>query len=388
MRVCFISCIDRFDDTRISKLYSVLANEGFEIIAIMNPAINFLKPSRVRLIPLAPIKYFFWENSSLFHITCAILTRFRNMVRILWHVLRLHPDVIHCHEPDSWAIGCFVKIIQHSRVVVDFLETYESRANAFPKPLRPVIRRTILWFINFLSGYTDYVIHVSQTRQSLYPNLRCKTGVIFNYANLADFDLSAPIEIDSRLSDHFVVIHAGALRPSYGVVELLQSLMDAKQVVPNLLCLVLGGIAGSTETYNSALEHLIGDGVLLILPHLPYSQVIQYFRQSHVSLSLVLPVDDAHRYAFPRKLFESLAAGLPVIGSNAPDIRYVLEKWKCGIVVNTQNPSEISRAIVTIASDDVQRHEMARNARRAAEENFNWANEAKKIVDLYEQFSY
>ena len=80
-----------------------------------------------------------------------------------------------------------------------------------------------------------------------------------------------------------------------------------------------------------------------------------------------LPVFDA---VSPNKLFDALAAGLPVIQTTQGWIRQLLADRDCGITVDPHRPAALAKAMVALCDDRPGRDRMAGNARRVACESF------------------
>jgi len=78
-----------------------------------------------------------------------------------------------------------------------------------------------------------------------------------------------------------------------------------------------------------------------------------------------------------------MAAGLPVIASDIPLWKRIIEENKCGICVDPFNPKAIADAINYIVSHPKESEEMGVNGRRAVMEKYNWAQEEAKLYSLY-----
>jgi glycosyltransferase involved in cell wall biosynthesis len=83
------------------------------------------------------------------------------------------------------------------------------------------------------------------------------------------------------------------------------------------------------------------------------------------------------------KLFEYMLAGLPVIVSDFPGWRAMVEAHACGICVDPLDPAAIARAIRQIMDDPAEAERMGRRGREAVLERYTWATEARKLLDLY-----
>lgn len=100
----------------------------------------------------------------------------------------------------------------------------------------------------------------------------------------------------------------------------------------------------------------------------------------------VAPIKNAglsYYYCSPNKVFECIAAGLPVAASNFPDLKQIVEGHKLGVTLDPASPRDIARAIDYVLSDKDRYEEMRRNALEAAK-IFNWENESRKLLALYE----
>jgi len=84
------------------------------------------------------------------------------------------------------------------------------------------------------------------------------------------------------------------------------------------------------------------------------------------------------------KIFESMEAALPVIFSDVPIYRDIVEKYKCGICVDPNNSDEIEKAIRFLVDNKEAAYEMGQNGRKAVLEVFNWWNQ----LEIYYQNLY
>jgi len=87
--------------------------------------------------------------------------------------------------------------------------------------------------------------------------------------------------------------------------------------------------------------------------------------------------------SLPIKLFEYMSAGLPVIASNFPLWKNIIEGNNCGICVDPKNSSQIAEAMTFLKENPEEAKIMGDNGRKAVLEKFNWENEEKKLIELY-----
>ena len=87
----------------------------------------------------------------------------------------------------------------------------------------------------------------------------------------------------------------------------------------------------------------------------------------------------------PNKIFDYMICGLPVIGSDYPEIRKVIKTAKCGILVNPNNVEEIANAIIYLLENPAEAKKMGIRGRRFIEREMNWEKMEKKLIKLYKR---
>lgn len=90
-----------------------------------------------------------------------------------------------------------------------------------------------------------------------------------------------------------------------------------------------------------------------------------------------------NRASQPNNLFEYMAGRLPVIASNFPCWRKIIEENSCGVVVDPQDPDDVANAMRTFIMDREKAEIMGANGRRAVKTKFNWEVESEKLRSVY-----
>jgi glycosyltransferase involved in cell wall biosynthesis len=78
-----------------------------------------------------------------------------------------------------------------------------------------------------------------------------------------------------------------------------------------------------------------------------------------------------------------MAASLPVVLSNFPNWRELIEEPNAGLCVDPADWDGIVSAIEWLHAHPEEAIEMGRNGRRAVQERFNWQSQANKLLKLY-----
>ncbi len=91
-----------------------------------------------------------------------------------------------------------------------------------------------------------------------------------------------------------------------------------------------------------------------------------------------------HVNAQPNKIFEYMSAGVPVIGSDFPLWKEILEADECGICVDPMQPEQLSEAINRLLDHPDLAEKMGNNGRKMVRQKYNWESEKVKLLDLYQ----
>ncbi|MEO1994589.1 MAG: glycosyltransferase, partial [Planctomycetaceae bacterium] len=115
------------------------------------------------------------------------------------------------------------------------------------------------------------------------------------------------------------------------------------------------------------------------------AQVHDVLNRSRVGLVTLHPTP-SYLVSNPVKLYEYMAAGLPVVASDFPMWRQVVSQADCGILVDPFNPREIAEAVAWLLDNPVEAERMGRRGRQAIHNRLNWGHEVQKLLDLYARY--
>jgi len=306
------------------------------------------------------------------------------MLRTVRHVyqaaLREHADLYHFHDPELIPTALLLKL--HGKVVVaDVHENVpQDILTKFWLPER--VRRPVAWIADKLEGLAafsaDAVIAATPMIARRFP--ADKTLVVRNYPIPDEWASVASTTYAERPP---LVAYVGKIEAIRGPREMVEA-VGAIDDVPGIRLAMAGEYA--PRELETELRCLPGWDRVDNMGFLSRPQVGELLGRSRIGLVL-LPPGPNHTEAQPNKLFEYMAASLPVIASNFPLWKDLIEGLDCGLVVNPLDPGEIAQAISTLLKDPARAEAMGRRGREAVSAKYNWSIEARAFLGLYEQLT-
>jgi len=179
-----------------------------------------------------------------------------------------------------------------------------------------------------------------------------------------------------------VVIYQGGLSESRYALEMVQ----AFKYLPEETALVLLGHADRAmrEGIDAVIKEEDLEGRIFFHPYLNREDLLQ--RTASADVGLMLIRDDClnARYYAPTKLFEYWMAGVPVVCSDLPWNRELVEKVGGGVVVSDHSPQSIAESIQSVLENEEGWEAMSKRCRQAVREEYNWEVQAGPLLELVE----
>jgi len=303
--------------------------------------------------------------------------RLNRVLRTTWRVLaaarRLDADIYQLHDPELVPAGLRLKRLGKA-VIFDSHEDVPVQLLAKPylnAPARRLLssgyaaceRRAYRRF----DGLVAATPFIRERLARIHPN----TVDVNNYPTLQEFD-AAP-DWDAKVAE---VCYVGSISAIRGIREMVRACELLRS--PARLSLV-GSFA--EPALEREVAHFAGWRRVDAYGHLGRSGVQAAMRRAVAGLVTLHPVVN-YLDALPVKMFEYMAAGLPVIASRFPLWQEIVEGNGCGVCVDPGDPAAIAAAIDHFCLHPQAARRMGENGRRAVHARYHWHGEADKLAGL------
>ena len=291
---------------------------------------------------------------------------------------REQADVYHFHDPELIPTALLLRA-SGSVVVYDIHEDVPKTISYkayIPKWLRNPVQLAVKVVEEFASRMMSGIIAATTPIADRFSAVRCK-AVVHNYPLLREF--AAPSDRSERATGNYIAYVGARVTHGRGATEMVQAMGLLPPTVDTRL-----KIAGAFDPPQlpERLSGLSGWERIEMLGMLGRAEVSEMLRGARAGLVLLHP-EPNYLNAQPVKLFEYMGAGIPVIASDFPVWRNVIETAGCGLLVNPLDPEAIACAIEHLWTHPAEALEMGRRGRAAVEARYNWDREEEKLLQFY-----
>jgi glycosyltransferase involved in cell wall biosynthesis len=171
--------------------------------------------------------------------------------------------------------------------------------------------------------------------------------------------------------NQFVFI--GSMDADRSIIQIVRAFKIFVKKNPNYFLSLIGPFY--SKQYQKKVKNIVHElnleSKVNVLGKMPFNEALMIVQKSKVGFSLHQPTYN-YLHGMPLKLFEYMGMSVPVIASNFNNFEKIVTMGRCGICVDPNNITEISRAMQTLISDEKKRREMGENGKDLIFKKLNW----------------
>lgn len=371
VRIAHLSTVHRAEDSRIFvKEAQTLADAGYEVHVVgVDPSASDRDGIRLHAIE-KPVRG-------------GRVRRYWSRVRQIYPIATsLDADVYHFHDSELIPVGLALR----ARGAVVVYDVHEDR----PRQAISLERGRPVW------GMFKYAANalLEGAARRLLDGFICATPTIErrfagsravlarNFPRLDEFPADELRRI-AYADRPDTIIYVGSIFAARGIREMVEAIgalpaeLDARLRVAGEF---------TSRALREEVDRLPGSRHIDFLGWQDRAGVARELSRARVALVVLHPTP-AYLDAYPVKLFEYMAAGLPVVASDFPLWRRIVDGAGCGLLVDPRRPDRIAEAIAHLLSHPEEADAMGRRGREAVEAKYNWDVESGKLLRFYERLS-
>lgn len=353
-------------DQRVLKMAETVSNLGCEILIIGRKKSDC---SYSDVIPFGTKRFrMLFKRGFLFY-------KFFN-IRLFFYLLFHQFDLLVSNDLDTLLPNFLVSKLKRLPLVYDSHEYFtgvpEIKNRVFVKCVWELIEKSLF-------PRLKYVITVSEPIASLYEKMyNVKSLIVRNFSKNTDHIIAFTREETGVPENNLLLIIQGT---GINIDKGAEELISAVKITDGVSLLVVG--SGDVipelkqQVNNLKIEHKVR-----FIPSVPWEILIKYTKSADVGMCLEKDTNLNYRYSLPNKLFDYIAAGIPVIAGELPETGRIISENGCGMVIDGVTPENISNALSDLKKNPDKLAELKSNA-ISASKTLNWEIESKKVTEFY-----
>lgn len=367
--VLHISVVHRHDDNRIfGRECRTLANVGYDVSYLAPDDKPFAEIDGVRLPPLPR------RSRS---------RRWMSVREIVAELRRLHPHVVHVHDPELLTLFPAARAFV-PRLVYDMHEYLPEQVAIkpyVPSSVRPAASRLAAVAQRTLARFGDGVISAAPLQLRTLGARPALRLALLNYPRFSRFATLSPrpeLAADARLK----LMHVGSLSEGRGLFLMLDVMTALGPDTPVVLYLAGRYANPADEAAVRARVEAELPGRVVLLGELRPVDVPGYLAAADVAWS---PDPRGPQFELPNvptKIYEGMAAGSATLVGDVADHGEPVRRERCGLVVPPTVEGHVDGVRRLLADrDEVGR--MGERGRNAVRERYSWEAIEGHLVDFY-----
>lgn len=360
-RVCHISPVHALADNRVFlKECQSLRHAGYEVVWVVQHDRDEVVDG-VQVIALRPVR--------------SLLRRWLvTGAEAFWKAYRTRSALYHFHDPEfiPWAL---LLRLTGARVVYDIHEDYVSSVSQ-KSYIPPVLRGVSA----HLAGAAERICTAGFARviaERYYEERFPHAVKVLNYPIL-DADDTPCRRSSGQL------IYTGNVHPYRGahVHARIPGLVPGTSVSFIGKCTesLHRTLLSENETHREQLSFVGVGGVV------PYTEISNRYREGEWLAGLaIFPPNEHLEKKELTKFFEYMQFGIPIIASNFPTWRRLVEENGCGICVDPNDDDAIAAAVTRLRDDPELWRTMSENGMQTVRQKYSWNSQAASLMELYER---
>jgi len=362
---------DLFSDQRVDKVCNTLLEMGFDVSLVGrryndSPKIAKRSYKTFRL-------HLFFRTGPLFYAEFNL--------RLFFWLLFHHFDIYVANDLDTLLPNVLISKIKRKKLVYD---AHEYFLGILEIQDRPKVKKVWSIIEHFCFPKLKKVITVSQSIADLYHQQYGKeVKVVRNIPILRNEKMMDKTSIRKELElpiDKPIIIYQGnAIHRDRGGEEIV----EAAPFIDNGIVLIVGQGDVVPDLQKRVQEMGWKDRVIFtgrVTPEL----LRKYTAAADIGVTFDKNVSPNHYYSLPNKLFEYIHAGIPIIASNLPERKRIIEEYGVGVVLEDLSPEFVGKVINDMLQDSTKMEQYRENCYKAALK-LNWQEEEKVLREIYNE---
>jgi len=353
---------DLATDQRADKICNTLTELGIDVLLIG----RYYKDSKFIYRNYETKRFDLWFNKGpLFYVNYNL--------RLLVFLIYYQPDILWSNDLDTLPSNYLYSKWKKVKLIFDSHEYFTEVPELIN---RPIVKGFWKFLERSMLPQAQHIFTVSPSIADLFKKeYQLNVKLLRNVPTIhKPFVAVDNIKIEGKK----ILIYQGAINVNRGIEFMVEAMLHLQNTV-----LYIAGEGDIAEKIEQLIEqHHLEDKVKM-LGRIHLEKLHAYTQQADLGLSLEEDAGLNYRFALPNKLFDYIQAGIPVLVSNLPEMKNLVDHYQLGETIEKHEAKHIAEKINAMLNNAQQMDTWKKNAKKAALE-LNWEKEKHVIADLFD----
>jgi glycosyltransferase involved in cell wall biosynthesis len=367
-RVIISVISDLVTDQRVHKVCTTLHNEGYKIVLI-GAKRKKSKALELRLYKTKRISLLFQKGFGMYA---------EWNIRLFFVLLFKRTDILLANDLDTLLPNFLVGKFRSKKIVYDsheyFTEQEEVQNRKFVKKIWTRLEQFIFPKLKNVYTVNDSIAKIYTEKYNV------PVKVLRNMPILNTAENVAPYSYEWGHDKKILLTQGTGMNANRGIEELILSIHHLPE---NFILVIAGGGLVIDGLKKLVTTEKLDRRVFFTGSLLP--EILRGLTQkAFCGFSLDKPTCLNYYYSLPNKLFDYIAAHIPVIGSNMPEVAAIIETYKVGTVLYEVTPTAIAQKVMELYNNS-ELYDYCKKNTLTATAVLNWDTDAKTLIHLFKQ---
>jgi len=301
-------------------------------------------------------------------------------IRLFFYLLFAKVDLIFANDLDTLPAAFLAAKIRRKKIIYDTHEYFTETPELVHRPKVQAIWQKIE---NFIFPKLQVIFTVNDSIAELYKkkynkNLQVVRNIPPTYIPSR---LKTRKELDLPENKHILILQGTGINKDRGAEEVL----TAMQYLQNCILLIIGS-GDVLPALQKMTKELQLENKVIFKTKMPFEELRQYTCNSDLGLAIDKDTNLNYHFSLPNKLFDYIHAGIPVLASDLPELKKIINDYDIGYFLQNHDPKNIAATIEYIF-ENAERYKTVKSNTEKAREELCWENEEKNLLQIIQQYS-
>lgn len=349
---------DLTNDQRVHRICNSLQNNGYNVLLIGR---RLNSSSRIDQRVYKTLRFKLLFNKGILFYACL-------NIRFFLFLLFQKTDILLSNDLDTLLCNTLISKIKKTKLIYDSHELFTE----VPELQNSKLKKKI-WLK--IEQYCITKTNKSYTVSSPIANFYCNKYNI-DMKLVRNLPVKKEISIEYKNRDN-ILIYQGTLNTERGIEILIESLLFLPE-----FSLIIAGKGYLKDELKKLVNKYNLESRVLFTGNLDFDSLNKITNKAKIGFSIEQGTSLNYHYALPNKIFDYIQAGVPVICSNFPEMKNIIDSYNVGEIFYSNKAEDLAKQITNLVNNTKLLNEYQLNCLKS-KDFLNWENEEKILLDIF-----